>query len=305
MHLTWRDARYYYMNRMTALIEVILILLLGWSTLFVVDQRKYAVIRGFGGIKRVIASPGIHFKLPAPFESVTLLDKRIQTVVWTNPKHYRSIDGGGVFLKLYIKWRIAAPRRYSGRFDSKTKPASQQLSQLVDAELNAQFARRSNDELISDRLDGLMKVIRKRAAAQADKIGIEIVDIRLTYLDFPADHSDSVYRRMKDERKQMTDQLRAASTAEVAQIRADADLQRETILAQAYRRAQIIKGEGDARSAAIYASAFKREPQFYRFYKSLDAYRQSFHERDIIVVNPSSEFFRFMQSPNGAASGQH
>jgi len=265
------------------------------SSIFVVDQRKFAVVFAFGSIVRVIENPGIQLKLPAPFESVRFFDRRILTIDNPEAERFITAEKKNLLVDSYVKWRIVDPRKFFISFKGDERLAQDRLTQLVRSALNEEFTKRTVRELISDQREEVMQGIRKKVADDASDIGVEIVDVRLKRVDLLAEISDSVYRRMEAERKRVANELRSMGAAESDKIRANAERQRDTILAEAYRDAQKIKGAGDAKATALYAEAFGRDPQFAQFYQSLEAYRNSFKDKkDVMVVEPTGEFFKFL-----------
>jgi membrane protease subunit HflC len=265
------------------------------SSIFVVDQRKYAVVFSFGQIVRVIENPGIQVKMPAPFESVRFFDRRILTIDNPEAERFITAEKKNLLVDSYVKWRIVDPRKFFISFKGDERLAQDRLTQLVRSALNEEFTKRTVRELISDQREEVMQGIRKKVADDASDIGVEIVDVRLKRVDLLAEISDSVYRRMEAERKRVANELRSMGAAESDKIRANAERQRDTVLAEAYRDAQKIKGAGDAKATALYAEAFGRDPQFAQFYQSLEAYRSSFKDKkDVMVVEPTGEFFKFL-----------
>ncbi|MBU3622325.1 protease modulator HflC [Polynucleobacter sp. AP-Latsch-80-C2] len=265
------------------------------SSIFVVDQRKFAVVFSFGQIVRVIEKPGLQIKYPAPFESVRFFDRRILTIDNPEAERFITAEKKNLLVDSYVKWRIVDPRKFFISFKGDERLAQDRLTQLVRSALNEEFTKRTVRELISDQREQVMQGIRKKVADDASDIGVEIVDVRLKRVDLLAEISDSVYRRMEAERKRVANELRSMGAAESDKIRANAERQRDTILAEAYRDAQKIKGAGDARATALYAEAFGRDPQFAQFYQSLEAYRSSFKDKkDVMVVEPNGEFFKFL-----------
>ena len=265
------------------------------SSIFVVDQRKFAVVFSFGQIVRVIEKPGIQIKYPAPFESVRFFDRRILTIDNPEAERFITAEKKNLLVDSYVKWRIVDPRKFFISFKGDERLAQDRLTQLVRSALNEEFTKRTVRELISDQREEVMQGIRKKVADDASDIGVEIVDVRLKRVDLLAEISDSVYRRMEAERKRVANELRSMGAAESDKIRANAERQRDTILAEAYRDAQKNKGAGDAKATALYAEAFGRDPQFAQFYQSLEAYRSSFKDKkDIMVVEPNGEFFKFL-----------
>ena len=269
------------------------------SSIFVVDQRNYAVVFSFGQIVRVIEQPGLQVKMPAPFENVRFFDRRILTIDTPEAERFITSEKKNLLVDSYVKWRIVDPRKFFVSFKGDERLAQDRLTQLVRSALNEEFTKRTVREIISDQREQVMQGIRKKVADDASDIGVEIVDVRLKRVDLLAEISDSVYRRMEAERKRVANELRSTGAAESDKIRANAERQRDTILAEAYREAQKIKGSGDARATALYADAFGRDPQFAQFYQSLQAYRSSFKDkRDVMVVEPNGEFFKFLHKKN-------
>ena len=285
------------MNRLIAgAVAFIALVYILSSSIFVVDQRKFAVVFSFGQIVRVIEKPGLQIKYPSPFESVRFFDRRILTIDNPEAERFITAEKKNLLVDSYVKWRIVDPRKFFISFKGDERLAQDRLTQLVRSALNEEFTKRTVRELISDQREQVMQCIRKKVADDASDNGVEIVDVRLKRVDLLAEISDSVYRRMEAERKRVANELRSTGAAESDKIRANAERQRDTILAEAYRDAQKIKGAGDAKATALYAEAFGRDPQFAQFYQSLEAYRNSFKDkRDVMVVEPSSEFFKFMR----------
>jgi membrane protease subunit HflC len=266
------------------------------SMLFVVDQRKYAVVFAFGEIKRVIEEPGLSLKLPSPLQNVLFFDRRIMTIDNPEAERFITSEKKNLLVDSYVKWRIVDPRKFFISFKGDERLAQDRLSQLVKSALNEEFTKRTVRELISEQREQVMQGIKKKVIEDTREIGIEIVDVRLKRVDLLAEISDSVYRRMEAERKRVANELRSTGAAESEKIRADAERQRDVILAQAYREAQKIKGEGDAKANAIYNEAFNRDPQFAQFYRSLEAYRNTFTDKkDVMVLEPNNEFLKFMK----------
>ncbi len=265
------------------------------SSIFIVDQRKFAVVFSFGQIVRVIEKPGLQIKYPAPFESVRFFDRRILTIDNPEAERFITAEKKNLLVDSYVKWRIVDPRKFFISFKGDERLAEDRLTQLVRSALNEEFTKRTVRELISGQREQVMQGIRTKVADDASDIGVEIVDVRLKRVDLLAEISDSVYRRMEAERKRVANELRSMGAAESDKIRANAERQRDTILAEAYRDAQKIKGAGDAKATALYAEAFGRDPAFAQFYQSLEAYRNSFKDKkDVMVVEPNGEFFKFL-----------
>jgi membrane protease subunit HflC len=295
------------MNRIFPIVAGLFILIgLLSSTIFIVDQRQYAAVFAFGELKRVVEEPGLQFKLPPPFQSVQFFERRILTIDTPDAERFITAEKKNLLVDSFVKWRIVEPRKFFISFRGDERMAQDRLNQLVKSALNEEFTKRTVRELISEQREQVMQNIRKKVAEEAADIGIEIVDVRLKRIDLLAEISESVFRRMEAERKRVANELRSTGSAESEKIRADAERQRDIILSKAYRDAQKIKGQGDARATALYGEAFNRDPQFAQFYRSLEAYRNSFKtKQDLMVMDPSSEFLKFMKSsrPQSSNSG--
>ena len=285
------------MNRLGFIIGgLLLLLLILSSTLFIVDQRQVAVIYEFGQIKEVVQEPGLKFKLPPPFQNVGFLDRRIQTLDSPETRPIFTAEKKSLVIDWLVKWRVTDPRQFIRNNGVDIRNLEARLAPIVHAAFNEEVTKRTVGGVLSTERDKVMQDVRSRLLDEAKSFGIELVDIRIKRVDFVADITDAVYRRMQSERQQVANELRSQGAAEGERIRADADRQREVIIAEAYRDAQKLKGEGDAQASALYADAFGRDPQFAQFYRSLEAYRASFRNRsDVMVVDPSSEFFKAMR----------
>ncbi len=292
------------LNRIGLIVAGVLVaLMLVSSTLFIVDQRQVGVVYALGEIKEVINDPGLHFKLPPPFQNVVFLDKRIQTLDSPETRPIFTAEKKSLIIDWLVKWRISQPRQFIRNNGTDFRNLESRLAPVVQAAFNEEITKRDVRGVLATERDKVMTDVRNRLADEAKAFGIEIVDVRIKRVDFVADITDSVYRRMESERKQVANELRSQGAAEAEKIRADADRQREVIVADAYREAQKVKGQGDAKASAIYADAFGRDPQFARFYRSLEAYRATFRSKsDIMVLDPNSEFFRAMRD-SGATPG--
>ncbi len=277
------------------------------STLYVVDQRQFGVLYSFGQIKEVITEPGLRFKLPQPFQNVIFLDRRVLTLDSPETGSIQTAEKKNLVVDWLVKWRIADPKQFirnnSGGANIST--AEQRLTSVVQDALNSEVTKRTVKDVLSTDRDKIMLGVQQRLVDDAKTFGIEIVDVRIKRVDFPPSVADSVFQRMKSERQQVANELRSTGGAEGEKIRADADRQRDILVAEAYRDAQKVKGEGDAKAATLYADAFGRDPQFAQFYRSLDAYKASFSKKsDVLVLDPnSSEFFKTMRNGGSSASG--
>ena len=289
------------MNRIAISIAgALVVLMLAASMLFVVDQRQVGVVYALGEIKEVITEPGLKFKLPPPFQNVVFLDKRIQTLDSPETRPIFTAEKKSLVIDWLVKWRISEPRQFIRNNGADFRNLESRLAPVVQAAFNEEITKRDVNGVRAGEREKIMNDVRSRLADEAKSFGIDIVDVRIKRVDFVADISDSVYRRMESERKQVANQLRSQGSADGEKIRADADRQREVIIAEAYRDAQKIKGEGDAKSSALYAEAFGRDPQFALFYRSLEAYRATFRNKgDVMVLDTNGDFFRAMRG--GAA----
>ena len=292
------------MNRIAAIVAgAIVVLMLLSSMLFIVDQRQFAVIYALGEIKEVVTEPGLKFKLPPPLQNVVLLDRRVQTLDSTESRPIFTAEKKSLVIDWLIKWRIAEPRQFIRNSGADMRNVENRLVPVVQAAFNDEVTKRTVIAVLATEREKIMQDVRKRLADEAKQFGIEVVDVRIKRVDFAASITESVYRRMDSERKRVAAEARSTGSAEGEKIKADADRQREIIVAEAFRDAQLIKGEGDAKASALYAEAFGRDPQFAQFYRSLEAYRASFSKKsDIMVVDPGSDFFKAMRSSGSGAA---
>jgi membrane protease subunit HflC len=291
------------MNRIVpVLIGLLVALGLASTMVFIVDQRQHAVVFALGEIKRVISEPGLHFKLPPPFQNVQYFDNRILTIDTPDVDRFITSEKLNVQIDTFVKWRIVDPRRFFVSVGGSEVIAADRLQRSLRDSLNNEVARKTVADVISGKRQELLDSVRNRMNEDAKQIGVEIIDVRLKRVDFAPEVSERVYDRMQSERKRVANERRATGSAESEKIRADADRQREVIVAEAYRDAQQVKGEGDARASALFAEAFGKDPEFAAFYRSLEAYRASFRARgDVLVLDPSSEFFRYFRGMSGSA----
>ena len=267
------------------------------ASLFVVDQRQFAVVFALGEIRQVIEQPGLHFKLPPPFQNVQYFDKRILTIDNPDIDRFITSEKLNVQVDTFVKWRITEPKAFIRSVSGSEVIAADRISRSLRDALNNEIAKRTVAEVISGQREQFMEGVRAKVNEDAKQIGAAVVDVRLKRVDFAPEVQERVFDRMQSERKRVANERRAIGAAESEKIRADADRQREVVLAEAYRDAQKVKGEGDAKASSIYASAFGQDPQFAQFYRSLEAYRASFRTRsDLMVVDPSAEFFRYLKS---------
>ncbi len=282
---------------------VIAVLVLVNSMLFTVDQRQNAIVFQLGEVKDVITQPGLHFKWPL-LQNVRHFDTRILTHDDPDPQRFITSENKPVRVDAFVKWRIVDVKQYYVSAGDE-RSAANRINQTVNGLLREEFGKRTVHDVVSGERDEVMNVVRERMDEDARKIGVAIVDVRLKRVDLPDEVSADVYRRMESERKRVASELRSTGAADAERIRADAEKQREVILAEAYRDAQKIKGEGDAKSAAIYAQAFSQNPEFYSFYRSMEAYRSSFRGKsDLLLLEPNSDFFRYLKDATGKSGGR-
>ncbi len=281
---------------------LIVLALLVSGMLFTVDQRQNAIVFQLGQVREVITKPGLHFKLPL-VQNVRLFDMRILSYDDAQPLRFLTQGNRPVLVDSFVKWRITDVQQYYVSVRGDEFEAARRIRQTVAGTLRDEFGVRNLHEVVSGRRDELMEEVRATVDEDLKRIGVEIIDVRLKRVDLPQEVSDSVYRRMEAERKRIANELRATGAAEAEKIRADADRQREIILAEAYRDAQRIRGEGDAKAANIYAAAFSQNPEFYSFYRSMEAYRSTFRGRnDIMLLEPNSDFLRYFRDSLGRQS---
>jgi membrane protease subunit HflC len=268
--------------------------------LFTVDQRESAIVFQLGEIKEVITQPGLRAKWPL-IQNVRFFDNRILTIDEPDTERFVTSEKKNLLVDSFVKWRIEDVRQYYISMNGDEARARSRLTQIINSVLREEIGKRNVREVVSGERDKIMQVVRDKVLQDAKPFGIEIVDVRLKRVELPADVSESVYRRMEAERRAVAAQLRSQGASDAEKIRAEADRDREVIIAEAYRDAQRVKGEGDAKAAAIYAKAFGESPEFYSFYRSLEAYRASFRNRsDVLVLDPNSDFFKYFRSPGGS-----
>ena len=270
---------------------------------FTVDQRQYAIVFQLGEVTEVISEPGLHWKWPL-IQNTRVFEKRILTMDTPEPERFLTAEKKPVQVDFYVKWRINDVKQYYISVGGDELVAKTRLAQTVNSGLREAFGKRTVHDVVSGERDKIMAEVQRKADIDARSLGVQIIDVRLKRVDFTPEVSDSVYRRMETERKRVANELRSQGGAEAEKIKADADRQREIVIAEAYRDAQKIKGEGDAKASSIYAQAFGQNPEFYSFYRSLEAYRQSFKNKsDLLVIDPSSDFFKYLKSSGGGSSG--
>jgi len=287
---------------MPILALVVALLLVASQSIYTVDQTKYAIKFQLGEIVETKTQPGLYFKVPL-VQNVRFYDNRNLTLENSEPDRVTTSEKTPLLVDFIVLWRINDVKQYYVSVQGDEEAARRRISQTVRSNLAEEFNKRTMHDAISTERDRITAVTRQKADADAKTIGVEVVDVRLRRIELPPDVTGPVYQRMESERRRVANELRSTGAAESEKIRADADRQRQVILADAYRQAQKIKGEGDAKASAVYAQAYGQNPEFYAFYRSLEAYRSTFRNRsDLLVLDPSAEFFQyFKQSGSGRA----
>ncbi len=284
-------------NISTWLVGLVVVLVILSASMYTVDQRQNAMVFQLGEVVSVKKAPGLYFKIPL-VQNVRFFDTRILTMDAADPERFITSEKKNVLVDSYIKWRVVDVTQYYVSVGGDETRAQIRLNQTVNDGLRAEFGKRTIHEVVSGQREDIMNLIRTKADSDARKIGVQVVDVRIKRVDLPETVSVDVFRRMEAERKRVANELRSTGAAEAEKIKADADKQKEVIVAEAYRDAQRMKGEGDAKASAVYAAAYGQNPEFYAFYRSMQAYRESFKNKsDVMVLDPSSDFFKYMKNP--------
>ncbi|HEY4999521.1 MAG TPA: protease modulator HflC [Usitatibacter sp.] len=277
-------------------VAVIVVLILAMSV-YTIDQRKAAIKFQLGEVIAVQTEPGLYFLVPL-FQNVRLYDTRIQTMEARDPERFLTSENRNVLVDSFVKWRVVNVRDYYTSVRGDPMQAESRIAQTVNDALRAEFAKRTVHDVVSGERDVIMRTVAEKVDQDVRRIGVGIVDVRLKRVDFVPEISSDVYRRMESERKRAANEARATGQAEGEKIKADADRQRQVIVAEAYRDAQKTKGEGDAIASRTYAEAFGRNPEFFSFYRSMEAYRSSLRSKgDVMILDPSSDFFKYLKNP--------
>ncbi len=277
---------------------LIVLILLASTSLYTVDQRQNAIVFQLGELKEVVKEPGLHVKIPL-IQNIRYFDTRILTLDTPDAERYITDGNIPILVDSFVKWRINDVRQYYLRTGGDERVAQNRLGSAVNAGLRDEFGVRKLHEVVSEERDQIMDMVREKANVVAGELGMLIVDVRLKRVELPQEVSERVYQRMESERKRVANERRSTGAGEADRIRAEADRQRSVLLAEAYREAQRLKGEGDAKATAIYAKAYGANPEFYSFYRSMEAYRATFRSRsDLMVIDPSSDYFRYFKAPN-------
>ncbi|HSS69986.1 MAG TPA: protease modulator HflC [Casimicrobiaceae bacterium] len=286
------------------LVIVAVVLLVLSQSIYTVDQRQYAIKFQLGEFIDAQTEAGLYFKVPLA-QNVKYFDRRILTLDAPKPDRITTSEKKPLNVDFIAYWRIVDVRKYYQSVLDDEELAKQRLAQTIRAILGQEINKRTIHEAISTERDKIMNTTRQRADADAKQIGVEIIDVRLRRVELPEEVLAQVYQRMESERKRVANELRSTGAADSEKIRADADRQREVILADAYKQAQKIKGDGDAKSSAIYATAYGQDPEFYAFYRSLETYKAAFRNKsDVLVLDPNSEFFQYLKQSAGAKAAK-
>jgi membrane protease subunit HflC len=278
-------------------IGLILLVWVGSMSFFTVDERELAIKFRLGKIIQTEFEPGLHFKMP--FVNNVLKFPR-QILTQTNPQElFLTFEKKNLFVDFFVKWRIIDVGNFYRATRGDEALAAQRLIEIVKDGVRSEFAKRTVPQVVTAERRELLDNMLANARINARELGIEVVDVRVKRTEFPEEVSDSVFDRMRQERARTASELRAQGAEAAEQIRADADRQRTVILAEAYRDAEKIRGAGDAEAARIYAEAHRKDPEFFSFYRSIQAYRRSIgKESDLLVLDKGSEFFRYMERPD-------
>lgn len=285
-------------NRLAPMLALVFALaVLTGMSVFTVDQRERAIVFQLGEIMEVITEPGLHFKWPL-IQNVRMFDGRILTLDTPDTERFITSEKKNLLVDSFVKWRIEDVKQYYVSVSGDESQAHNRLAQWVNSALREEFGKRTVHDVVSGERDKMMEAVREKVIEDAKALGVLIVDVRLKRVELPQEVSESVFRRMDAERKAVASELRSQGSSDAEKIRAEADREREVIVAEAYKQAQRVKGEGDRKASAIYAQAFNENPEFYAFYRSMEAYRAGFSKRsDVMVMDPNSEFFRYFKNP--------
>lgn len=264
---------------------------------YTVDERERALVLRFGQVIRYNDTPGLHFKTPF-VDTVRYYDRRILTLD-AEPAPVLTAEKKKVLVDAYVKWRIDDLLKFYTSVGGSEFEARSRLAQLLNSGLREEIGKRTLRDVVSEDRRKVMEAMSEQMDRRAGEYGVSVIDVRVQRVDLTPEVSQSVYDRMKAERARVAKELRAQGAEAAEKIRADADRQREVLLAEAYRDAQRLRGEGDGRATQIYAGAYSKDPEFFALYRSLNAYKESFKDKsDVLVVDPSSDFFRYMKRPN-------
>lgn len=278
------------------LLALVLLATEAYTGFYVVDQCQYALIFGFGQVQAVVTEPGLYMKWPAPIQKEMLLDNRIQTTSTTEPEHIVTADRIHILADSIIRWRISDPQQYYVSFEAKEDVAQDRIVKAAKTAISEVMAHHTFVDTLAGEKGGIPKELTALLAEKTRNTGIEIVEARLERVSYTDETAATIYERMKSEKAKVAAEIRAKGEEEAKKIRAEGDRQRVAILNNAEREAGRIRGQGDAEAARIHGQAYREDPEFYRFYRSLQSYRESFKSnRNVLVLDASSPFFRFLK----------
>ncbi|MEK7223725.1 MAG: protease modulator HflC [Pseudomonadota bacterium] len=285
-------------SKLFAVLGIVLLLAITVrSTFYMVDEREKVIIVRFGQVLRYDEAPGLHVKTPF-LDEARFFDSRLLTLD-AEPQPFLTKEKKYVVVDSFAKWRVQDALKYYLTVGGQEVDARRRLEQVVNSSLRDEFGKRTVHDVISTDRHKIMEILTAYTDKEARKFGIEVNDVRIQRVDLPDEVSQSVYQRMKAERSRIANELRAQGAEAAEKIRADSERQREVLLAQAYGKAERTRGEGDAKATEIYGAAYGRAPEFYSLYRSLTAYKESFRKKeDIMIVDPSSDFFKYMKKPS-------
>ncbi len=288
------------MNKIAPFITAVLVLIFAASqAFFIVDEREFAMVSQFGEVVGIEDKPGLAWKMPF-VQNVRKYSKQILTLDSPDSERFNTKENQPVQVDSFVKWQIANAKEFFTSVQGDERAAERRVGQTVNSLLREEFGRRTLQEVVSGERDKIMSIVREAAEADAKKIGVKIVDVRLKRVDFDESVSVRVFDRMRSERQRVASELRSTGSADGEKIKAEADKQAQVILAEAYKKAQEMQGAGDAKAAAIYSAAYGKNAEFYSFYRSLEAYKQSFRNKsDVMVLDPSADFFKFLKQSGG------
>lgn len=283
------------MKKFILVIITVLIFMIFSISIFIVTEKNSAIVFTFGEVSREINQPGIYFKLPPPFQKVITLDKRILTIESKNSERIQTSEKKNLLIDSFVKWRIVNPRLFYVTFGGQEKSAHERLQAQIRDALNASVNIRTVKDVVSVERGKIMSEILANVAKRAEPFGVQIVDVKLKRIEFAPEISQSVYKRMEAERTKVANELRSIGAAESEKIRAEADRKREEIIAKASFQSRVIMGHADAIASAIYSNSFSKNPDFYKFYRSLEAYKKSFcKDNDLFVISSKSDFLKYI-----------
>ena len=286
------------MNSNAIKIALPLIVFLAWSSIFTVDERQNVLLFKFGEIVGSDFEPGLHLKMPF-INNVKKFDNRILTID-QKPERFLTVEKKDLIVDSYVKWKITDIVQYYKTTQGDELTAGRLLFENVNNGLRDEFGKRTIQEVIAGDRQKITGIMINQASEKAKTLGIEVVDVRVKRIDYPTRVSESVYKRMRAERERVARDFRSKGKEASERIRADADRQSSVLLAEAYRDSEVVRGEGDAIATETYAKEFGKDREFYKFYRSLNAYTNNFSSSsDVILLRPDSEYFKYFKSSTG------